>query len=100
MVAAAVVLVLVASHAVVEGDFAGKPAFGKQLDGAINGAEADARVSLADQAVKFVGGEVLAGCEKSPQDGVALVSVLESNLLQMPVKNVLGLADVFARDDW
>lgn len=47
--------------------------------------------------MKFVGGEVIAGLEKRTQDRVPLRGLLESDLLEMPVQDVLGLADHLAR---
>jgi len=98
VMAAAIVLVLVARDAVVESDLAGKTTACEKLECAINGREADARVFFLDQAVEFVGGEVFAGFDESPQDGVALLGLLEPNTPQMLQKDRFGLADALARD--
>ena len=96
--AAAVVLVLVAGDAVVEGDFAGEAALGEQLQGAVDGGVADLGVFLFDQAVELVGGEVLAGCKEGLQDGVALGGVLEADALEVLVQDALGFADHLGGD--
>src|ERR1022692_1923067 len=48
VMAAPVVRVLVAGDAVVEGDLAGQAAVGEELEGAVDGGEADARVGALD----------------------------------------------------
>jgi hypothetical protein len=93
VMAAAVVLVLVAGDAVVEGDFAGEAALGQQFQSAIHGRVADARVFLLHQAVQFVGGEVVAGFEKGAEDSIALRGLLEADPLKMLVKNSLSFPD-------
>src|ERR1017187_6194010 len=91
MVIAAIVLVLVTSHAVIEGHFAGQPALGQQLQSAIDGGKSDALVVFLDQPIQFVGGEMVAGVEKGSQNGVALPGKLEAHSLQVPVENGFGL---------
>ena len=98
MMAAAVVLVLVAGNAVVEGDFAGQAAFGEELQSAIDGGVADAGVFFLDKSVQFVGGEMVAGFEERVQDGVALGGLLEADALQVLVQDFLGFADHLAGD--
>jgi hypothetical protein len=98
MMAAAIVLVLVAGDAVMEGDFAGQAALCQQFESAVDGGVADAGVFFLHQAVKFVGGEMVAGFEKGMQDYVALRGLLESDALQMAVQYFLGLADHLAGD--
>ena len=98
VMAAAVVLVLVAGDAVVKGDFAGQAALGQQLQRAVDGGVADAGVFFLHQAVKFVGGKMVAGFEEGAQDGVALRRLLQADALQMPVKDLLGFADHLAGD--
>src|ERR1039458_8726752 len=49
MVIAAIVLVFVTSDAVIEGDFAGQPALGQQLQRAIDGGKSDALVVFLDK---------------------------------------------------
>jgi hypothetical protein len=56
VMAAAVVLVLVTSNAVVEGNLAGQSAFRQQLQRAVNRGVSDAGIFFLYQAVKFVGG--------------------------------------------
>ena len=94
--AAAVVLVLVTGDAVVEGHFAGEPAFGQQFQGAIDGGVADAGVFFLNQAVKLVGRKMIAGFEKRAQNRVALGGLLQTDALQMTVKDVLSFADHLA----
>jgi hypothetical protein len=95
---APVVLMFEAGNAVVEGDFTGEAATGEKFKRAVDGGETDARVFLLDQAMKFVGGKVLAGFEKGAQDGVALPSLLQAHATQMLQKNPLGFAQALARD--
>src|SRR5215471_10612434 len=96
VMAASIVLVLVAGDAVVEGDFAGEAGFGQQLECAVDGGESDVRVFFLDQAVKFVGGEMLARVEESSQDGIALAGLLEADALEVAEKDAFGFAEVFA----
>ena len=98
MVAAAVVLMLVAGDAVVEGDFAGESALGEQFQGAIHGGIADAGVFFLDKAMKLLGGEVVAGFEKRAEDGVALRGLFEADVFEMAVEDILGFADHLPRD--
>ena len=81
--AATVVLVFVAGDAVVEGDFAGEPAAGEEFEGAVDRRKANARIFLLDEAMEFVGGEMLARLKKCPQDGIALRSLLQADAAQM-----------------
>src|SRR5947209_12603890 len=97
MVAAAVELMLIAGHAVRKRDGAGQPALPQQFERAIDRGEADLRVFLAHQAEKLVSGKMVAGLQEGAQDSVTLVSVLQPDALQVPVKNVLGLTHGFAR---
>jgi hypothetical protein len=98
VMAAAVVLVLVARDAVVEGDFAGESAFGEKFQRPVNGGKADLRVFFADLAVKLIGREMIALLEKGLQDGVALVGVLQPNPLEVLVKDIGRLAEHLPRD--
>src|SRR6266446_8836272 len=52
VMAAAVVLMLVAGDAVVEGDFAGQSTPGEQLERAVDGGVADARIFFLHEAVQ------------------------------------------------
>lgn len=98
VMAAAVVLVLVAGDAVVEGDFAGEVALGEELEGAVDGGVADLGVFLLDQAVELVGGKVLAGLEEGLEDGVALGGVLEADTLEVLVEDALRFANHLGGD--
>jgi hypothetical protein len=98
VMAAAVVLVLVAGDAVVEGDFAGQAAFGQQLQGAVDGGVADAGVSFLYEAMQFIRGKMVAGFEEGAKNGVALRRLLQADALEMPVKDLLGFADHLAGD--
>jgi len=98
VVAAAVVLVLVAGDAVVEGDFAGQAAFRQQLQRAVDGGVANAGILFLHQAVEFVGGEMVASFEEGMENGVALRRLFEANVLQVAVKDLLGLANHLAGD--
>ena len=98
VMAAPVVLVFVASNSVVEGYLAGKAAFGKKLQGAINGSKADFGIFPANQSEELVGREMFARFQKSVEDGVALGSVLKADALQVLVKNLLGFPDHLAGD--
>ena len=91
--AAAVVLVFVARDAVVEGDFAGESAFGQEFQRAIDSGVADAGVFFLDEAVKFVGGEVVAGFEECAEDGIALGSLLKAYVFEVAMEDVLRFAD-------
>jgi len=95
---AAVVLMFESGNAVVEGDFAGQSAFGEQFERAINGGVSDAGVLFLHQAVEFVGGEMVAGFEKGPQDGVALLGLLQADIFEVTMEDLLGLAHHLARD--
>ena len=59
-----VVLVLVTGDAVVKRNFAGEAAFGQQFESAVDGGVTDAGIFLLDEAMKFVGRQVVAGFEK------------------------------------
>ena len=92
MMAATVVLVLVASDAVVEGDFARQAALGKKLEGAINSGVANARVFFLNESVKFVGRKMVPCLKECAQDCVALSGLFQADALEMAVKNLLSLA--------
>ena len=98
VMAAPVVLVFVTRNAVVEGDLAGQAALGQQLQRAVDGSKPDASVFFLDQAVKFVGGKMIAGLDKSAQDGIALCRLFQPDALQVAMKDLLGFADHLARD--
>ena len=98
VMAAAIVLVLVAGNAVVEGDFAGQAAFGQQLQGAVDGGVADASVSFLYEPVQFIRGEMVAGFEEGAENGVALGCLFQTDAFEMPVEDLLGFADHLAGD--
>src|SRR5271167_1138385 len=97
--ATTVVLVLVASDAVVESDFAGEAAASEEFEGAVDRREADACIFLLHEAMEFVGGEMLARLKKCPQDGISLRGLLQADAAQMLEKDRLRLADTLARND-
>jgi len=98
VMAATVVLMFVAGDAVVKGDFAGQATLGEKFQRAVDRGVADARIFFLDQAVQFVGGEVVASFEKSAQNCVALASLLETHVFQVSVEDILGLADHLTRE--
>src|SRR5919204_6201383 len=98
MVAAPVVLVLVARNAIMKSHLASQTTFGEQLQGAIDGGEADTGILLLHQSVQLLGGEVIARLEESTQDGVALLGVLETNFFKVAMEDVLSFADRLTRD--
>ncbi len=75
-----------------------KSAFGQQLKSAVDGGIANSGIFFLDQAVQFVGGEVVAGFEKGAQNGVALRRLLQADALEVLVEDLLGLAHHLARD--
>src|SRR5580704_2919818 len=98
MVAAAVVLVLVAGNSIMKSDFAGQAAFRQQFQGAVNRGETNAGIFLLHQPVQFVRREVLAGFEEGSQYGVALRRMFQADPLEMPMQNLLRLADHLGGD--
>src|SRR5262249_44116693 len=90
-------LVFVTGSSVRKRHGAGQATFGQQLERAVDGGETDFAVTLFHQAEKLVGGKMVASIEERPQDGVALLGMLEADASQMLVKDVLGLAHGFAR---
>lgn len=98
VMAAAVVLMLVTCDAIVERDFACQAAFGEQFQGAVDGGVADSCVFLLDQAVKFVGGQVVARFKEGAEDSVALSGLLQAHSFEMAMKDFLGLPDHLTRD--
>jgi hypothetical protein len=98
VMAAAVVLVLETRNAVMKSDFAGQSATSQKLQRAVDGGKTDACVFFLDQAVQFVGGEMLASFEKRAQNRAALPGLLQAHAAKMLQKNSLGFADALARD--
>src|SRR5579862_169015 len=95
---AAIVLVFVARDAIVEGDFARQATLGEKFQRAVDRGVADASVLLLNQAVKFVGREVVASLEKSAQNRIALAGLLQANVFQVTVEDVLSLANHLTRE--
>src|SRR3984957_13158096 len=93
MVAATIVLVFVARDAVMERNFACQSTFGQKFQRAVHGGVADARVFFLHQTMQFVSGKMIASLEKSPQNGVALGSLFQTDAFQMTVQNILRFAD-------
>src|SRR5437868_9922045 len=93
-----VVLVFKTGDPVVERHFTCQPAFRKKLQRAIHRGEADPRILLGHEPVKFVSREMFAGFEEGAQDRVPLLGVLQTNLLEVAVQDLLGLAHALARD--
>ena len=92
MVAAAIVLMLVASDAIVKCNFACQSTLSQQLQGTIDCREANTRISLAYELVELLGGEMFVGLEEGEQDRVALLRPLEADALQVLMKALLRLA--------
>src|SRR5947209_20275300 len=97
MMAAAVELVFVAGHPVMECHHACQAAFDQQLQCAVNSSKADLRVFFAHQTEQFIGRKMVAGLKKCPQDGVTLLGMFQPYPLQVLIENFLGLAHVFTR---
>jgi len=95
---AAVVLVLVARYAVVEGHLAGQPALGQQLERAVDSSETDSLIFLTHQSKQFIGGQVIASIQERAQNDVALAGVLEAHPPQMVMKNGLRFLHHLGRD--
>ncbi len=95
---AAIVLVLIASDTVVKGNLAGQATAGEKLKRPVNRGETDAVVFLLDEAVQFVGREMLTRFQERAQDGIALLGLLQANAAQMPEEDFLSFADVLPRD--
>ena len=95
---AAVVLMFVARDAVVKGDFAGQAATRQKFQRPVNGGEADARIGFLDQSMQFVGRKMFPSFQKGPQNSATLFRLLEPDALEVPMKDVLGFADVLLRN--
>ena len=98
VMAAAVVLMFVAGNSVVEGDLAGQSAFCQQFERPVHGRKPDPRVFSLHQAEKFIGRKMLPRFQEGSQDGVPLLGVLQADALQVPMQNLLRLANHLARD--
>src|SRR5947209_17345244 len=97
MVAAAVELVFVSRHAIMECNFAGQAALGQQFQRAVHGGEADLGVFFTGEPEKLVRRKMVTGLKKSAQYGVALLGMFQSYALEMLIENLLGFAHVFTR---
>src|SRR6185437_2924049 len=97
MVAAPVELVLKPGGPIRKRNHAGQTTFSQQLQRAIDSGEPDLGIFLAYQAEEFVSGKMIARLQKSAQDRVPLVSVLQPNTLQVAIENLLRFAHGFAR---
>lgn len=95
---ASVVLVLVTGDTVVESHLTGKAAAGQEFQCPVHGGKADAVVFLLHEAVQLVRRKMFASFEKSAEDGVALLRLLQADASEMAEKYFLGLANAFARD--
>lgn len=95
---AAIVLMFVAGDAVVEGNDARKTALGKQFERAVDRGVTDAGVFLLNEAVQFVGGEVIAGLQEGAENRVALASLFQADILEMAMEDVLSFANHLAGD--
>jgi len=98
MVATPIVLVLVPGNAVVEGHFARQAATDEQLERPINGGDPDLRVALFHQTVQLLRGKVFPGLQEGFKDRVPLLGMFQSDPLQMRMKDLLSVAQRFARD--
>jgi hypothetical protein len=98
MMAAPVVLVLVTRNAIVKCYFTGQPGVRQQFKRPVDGSESDVGILLFHQLIQFIGREMSAGFQKSPQNCAALLGLLQTDASQMPQENVFGLADVLGRD--
>jgi len=97
MMAAAVKLVFKAGGPIRKRHHAGQTAFGKQLERPIHSGKADLRVLFSHQAEEFVSRKMVARLQERAQNRISLVSVLQSNALQMAIENVLSFAHGFTR---
>lgn len=97
VVTAAIVLMLVARDAVVEGDFAGQSAFREQLESAVNRGIANSRVLFLHKTVQLVRGKMVPSFQKGAQNSVPLRRLLQADTLQMLVQDFLSLAHHLAR---
>lgn len=98
VMAAPIVLMLIASDAVVECDFAGQSALGEQFESAIDRSHADPGIALTHELVKLFDGEMFMSFEKSEEDSVALLGPFQADTFQMLLKTILGLPQPLLRD--
>lgn len=98
MMAAPVVLMLVTGNPVVKRDNACQPAFGQQLESAIDSGKPDFRIFSFHQPVQFVGRKMFPRLQKRAQNRIALSGMLEPNSLEMLMQNRLRLPHHLPRD--
>ena len=98
MMAASIVLVLVASNAIMKSHFARETALGEQLEGAIDRGNSDARVAFAHELVKLFDGKVLVSFKEGEKNRIALLSPFEADAFEMLLKTKLRLAQPLLRD--
>lgn len=98
VVASAIVLVLIASHVVMERYFRCQSAFGEKLESPIYRREPDLRVAFLHEPVQFLCGEMFARLKEGSQDRVTLFGVFQPHALQMRIKALLRLTQGLARD--
>lgn len=96
MVAAAVELVFVASDAIVKSHFTGQATLSQQLERPVDGGKSDLGIFFTSQTEELIGGKMVTGFEECAQNGVALVSVLQTHTFQVLVEDLLGFAHGFA----
>jgi hypothetical protein len=96
VVAATIVLMLVAGNAIVERYDTREATLGEQLQGAVDRGVTDAGIFSLNEAVQFVGREVIACLEKGTKNGVALGGLLQADVPEVAMEDVLGLADHLA----
>jgi hypothetical protein len=98
VMAAAVVLMFVTRNPVIKGDFTRESTVGQQLERAIHRCVSDAAIFFLHQTMQFIGRQMIPCFEERAQDRIALCGLLQPNLLEMTMKNALGLAHHFTRD--
>ena len=98
VMAASIVLMFVAGDAIVKRDLARQAALREELQGAVNRGVPDASIFFLDQAMEFVGREMIAGFKKGVEYHIALRSLLQADIFEMAVKDFLGFADHLAGD--
>ena len=95
VMAAPVVLVFITGYAILKRHHASQATIRQQFQSTIDSRKADVRILLANQAVEFIGGEVVASPDERTKNGVTLAGVLQSDLLQMPVEHGFHLSHHF-----
>ena len=98
VMAAPVVLVLIARHAIMKCDLAGQSALGQQLQCAIDRGKSNARVGALHKVVQILGGKMVVRFQEGAQNDVTLPGMLQADALQVSVEDGLGLAQRFVRE--